>query len=252
MIDKTKHYLTLETVFFCLFPLLFSGHLLEEVVAVLISESQMKLAAAAGGAGSNDTNGSTISAAQNVAAMVLNQRKVDEVAPVVDRLYKKAFAKPKSMLDFFKPVAAASGKSGTSGSIDIKIATDQRQSSGNKRPNRRSVASASGGIEKKGKKDPSPVIMLVDDAEEEDPLVPAALPVVNKEEKPPTSAPEARGGGGTLEVLPSKRPGSAESLSEIDIEAIVSMGFTKSQAEGALRMNSFSVERAADYLLNKI
>lgn len=231
----------------------------------------MKLAAAmAAAAGAtadaelSGGNGPSAASAQNVAAMVLNQRKVDEVDEVVERLYKKAFAKPKSMLDFFKPVAAVSKSNGTSGNIsNTKFVTEQRQASGNKRPNKGSIATASaakatGSGEKKVKKEPDldDVIMLIDNAEEEekDILIPAALPAVKKEEEnPPPSAPggDNDADGATLEVLPS-RPSSAVSLSEIDIEAIIEMGFTKSQAEGALRMNSFSVERAADYLLQNL
>ncbi|KAL4533952.1 hypothetical protein Ndes2526B_g07167 [Nannochloris sp. 'desiccata'] len=249
-----------ETPGLPLIGLRYPGHLLEEVVAVLVSESQLKLAAAmaaaagpTAGAGSNGCNGSAVVGAQNVAAMVLNQRRVDEVAPVVPRFYKKAFAKPKSMLDFFKPVAGGSGSSGTCASNKTKVATNQSQSNGGKRPNEGSIvnvsAKATGRVGKKVKKEPFPwttadpdVIMLEDDEGEDDTLVPAALPAVEKEEEPPTAVPDAVGGSsdgtgngtGLKALLP--RPGIVGSLSELDIESIIAMGFTKSQAE-ALNLN---------------
>jgi hypothetical protein len=93
--------------------------------------------------------------------------------------------------------------------------------------------------------------MLIDDEEEEEKkvVVPAALPAVEKEKDEPTAV--TAGADGAKVVAVPSRPGSGgQSLSEEDIETLIGMGFTKSQAEGALRMNSYSVERAADYLLN--
>jgi C-terminal domain on Strawberry notch homologue/P-loop containing NTP hydrolase pore-1/UBA/TS-N domain len=255
-----------ETPGLPLIGLRYPGHLLPEVLAVLASESQMKLAAAmaAAVAASTGVIGSTsaTAASQDVAAMVLNQRRVEEVLPVVYRLYKKAFSKPKSMLDFFKPVAGVGGyKNGGGSKTD---ATKEKQVSGNKRPNKLNSAAngdASGGGsgEKKiKKKEPSPsvtgaaesdVIMLVDD---EDEVVPAALPAVKKDEEPSTSVAAAVSNAGGEGPLPPSRPCSAGSLSRKNIESLIAMGFTKSQAEGALRMNKGSVERAADYLLSNI
>jgi hypothetical protein len=245
-----------ETAGLPLIGLRYPGHLLPEVQAVLNSELQIKLAtAAAAAAGDASASGSTvpgIGSAQNFAAMVLNQRKIDEVAPVVERWQKKAFTKAKSIVDFFKPAAGnGAGGSNIKKESAPKQQKQQQQIGGSKRPQQASIvgASGSGGVKKIKKESASmaaasDVIVLVDDDEEEEKGDKVASAVKKEKE---TAAAAGRnssrpGGGGS---------GGAGSLSEDDIEALIAMGFTKSQSERALRMNS-SVERAADYLLNAV
>jgi hypothetical protein len=247
-----------------LIGLRYPGHLLPEVVSVLTEAKRTELANAIAASIVHGTAAGSNSY-ENLTAMSVNQNRVDEIAPVDKRLFKKAFTVVKNIKDFFKPVAASASGSGESGSkfgaSTSKIAPIKKeQATGNKRPPQKATGSfafgggGGGGEKKKIKKEPSAdseVIMLIDDEEEEEKkvVVPAALPAVEKEKDEPTAV--TAGADGAKVVAVPSRPGSGgQSLSEEDIETLIGMGFTKSQAEGALRMNSYSVERAADYLLN--